>query len=97
MRIGFFLSFRNEVIKAYDGLFVERDDSRSTLPSREQVFGAKWGWYQSLYALAGGDVTKFEQITKEPINKCLTWLTFEKEKNELEEKRIRDAHNKNTI
>ena len=53
--------------------------------------------YQSLYALAGGDVTKFDKVAEEPLTKCLTWLVFEKEKNELEEKRIKEAYNKNRL
>jgi hypothetical protein len=35
------------------------------IKSREAVFGERWGWYQSIYALAGGDVTKFDQVTKD--------------------------------
>ena len=95
MSVGFFLSFRNEIVETYDGLFTKTDDSGAAPTSREQVFGAKWGWYQSLYALAGGDVAKFDTIAEQPLTKCLTWLVFEKEKNELEEKRIKDAYNKN--
>ena len=44
------------------------------------------GINQFMHSLEG-DVTKFDQITREPLTKCLAWLTFEKEKNELEAKR----------
>ncbi len=57
--------------------------------STEANFGAKWGWYQSIYGLAQGDVTRFENITKLNMHECLYALEFMKEKNELEAKRIK--------
>ena len=88
----FFLSFRNEVSQTFSGLFSSTDGGGGFIKSREAVFGEKWGWYQSLYALAGGDVTKFDEIARESLYKCLTWLMFENEKVELENKRIKDAY-----
>ena len=52
--------------------------------TREAQFGQRWGWYQSIYALAQGDVLKFGDVTQLPINQALTYLTFEKEKNDIE-------------
>jgi hypothetical protein len=49
-----------------------------------------------LYKLAGADPTKFEDIEKLTIGTCLTWLSFEKEKNELESKMIKDARKRKT-
>ena len=89
---GFFLSFRDEIIKTYDELFVTTNDERPVIKTREQSFGEKWGWYQSVYAIARGDVLKFEQVTKSGLHSCLNWLSFEKEKVELEEKRIKERH-----
>ena len=45
-----------------------------------------------MYALAGGDVRKFEEVTKLSVHKCLMWLEFEKEKNDLEAKKIKKAY-----
>jgi hypothetical protein len=59
-----------------------------------QSFGIKWGWYQSIYALGKGDVRRFDEITRLNIHKCLMWLEFEKEKNDLEAKRIKKAYKK---
>jgi len=42
------------------------------------------GSYQSIYALADGDVLKFGDVTKLPVHQALTYLTFEKEKNDIE-------------
>ena len=54
-------------------------------------FGSKWGWYQSIYALAKGDVTKYEDITELNVHQCLYALEFIKEKNELEQKQIKKS------
>jgi hypothetical protein len=47
-------------------------------------FSRKWGWYQSIYGLANGDITRFEDITKLNVNQCFTMLSFMKEKAQLE-------------
>ena len=70
----------------YDGLFTQ-----SAGLTAESNFGAKWGWYQSIYGLAQGDVTRFEDITKLNVHECLYALEFMKEKNELEAKRIKNG------
>ena len=82
----FFLSFRKRIVETFDSLFGETTEGGFGISAN---FGAKWGWYQSIYAIAKGDVTKFNEITKLPIAQCLTWLEFEKEKNELENKMIK--------
>ena len=74
------------VVAAYDGLFGET--AEGGLGSTAN-FGAKWGWYQSIYGLAGGDPTKFKDVTKLSLFQCLTWLEFEKEKNELERRMLK--------
>jgi hypothetical protein len=38
----------------------------------------------SIHALADGDVLKFGDVTKLPVHQALTYLTFEKEKNDIE-------------
>ena len=64
----FFLSFRERVVESYDSLF--GGSSEQGLDSTSN-FGTKWGWYQSIYAIAQGDVTKFKNITKLPLFQCL--------------------------
>ena len=75
------MAFRNRIIDGYDSLFTS--SSQGGLAGRAN-FGTKWGRYQSVYALADGDVTKFESITDLNMNACLTALTFKKEKAEIE-------------
>ena len=87
----FFLPFRERIVENYDGVFTA-GGSGGTTSGREESFGNKWGWYQSVYSLAGGDVRKFEQVTRLGVHQCLMWLEFEKEKNELETDRIKKAY-----
>lgn len=88
--LGFFLRFRDRVIDSFPSLFGDGNEEGQDL-SAQGGFGRKWGWYQSIYGLAKGDITKFDEVTEEPVFKCLTYLTFEKEKNELESKMIQKA------
>ena len=84
--VFFFLEFRTRIIETYDTLFQSGGDGGHT---RAANFGRKWGWYQSLYALAGGDVARLEDITKLNAHQCLTMLSFEKEKSEIEAQQIK--------
>ena len=83
----FFLQFRNRVIEAYDTLFQQSAGGGDY--SAESNFSSKWGWYQSIYGLANGDITRLEDITKLNVHQCFTMLSFMKEKAELEAKQIK--------
>ncbi len=82
----FFLSFRHRLIENYDELFGEQGGETT---SSRAGFSKKWGWYSSLYGLAAGDITRFENITKLGMHQCLMMLAFMKDKNELESKQIK--------
>ena len=82
----FFLQFRDRIVQTYDSLFASTGGGTFT---KEAQFGQKWGWYSSLYALAGGDITRLEDITKLKIHQCFTMLSFEKEKSEMEAQNIK--------
>lgn len=83
----FFLSFKQRIVGNYTELFGEGSGSEL---DQFSSFGRKWGWYQSIYALAQGDVTRFKHITKLKAHECLTMLTFMKDKNELEARQIKN-------
>jgi hypothetical protein len=87
--IGFFLQFKQRITSGYPELFGEGNQEGSE-PINEfsetTQFAKQWGWYQSIYGLAKGDVTKFDEITKLGLLKCLTYLTFEHQKNEIEKR-----------
>ena len=87
--LRFFLQFRDGLIESYAELFGERRDELSAASN----FGRKWGWYQSLYALAQGDIGRFEDITKLNAHQCLYALSFMKDKAELEARQIKSKFN----
>jgi len=82
----FFVEFRTRLVESYDELFGGAGGDQFSSVSQ---FGTKWGWYQSIYALAQGDIRRFEDITKLNVHKCFMMLSFEKEKSELESRRIK--------
>ena len=80
------MEFRSRIVNNYDELFGQSGE-RSL--DQTSVFNKKWGWYQSIYALAKGDIRRFENITKLKMHECFMMLSFMKDKNELEAKQIK--------
>ena len=86
--IVFFLQYRERVTNGFGGLFTGEaggDDDYS----RESQFSKKYGWFNSLYALCGGDATKFKAVTELNHLEALLFLEFEKEKAEIERAQYR--------
>lgn len=52
--------------------------------SAQGQFSAKWGWYHSIYKLADGKVWRIDEVTREPLHKCLTLLSYQIEKEKVE-------------
>lgn len=76
------------ILSSYSGLFGisnSNDDEEDT----KQVSGPKmddrWRWYSIVEKLAGGDITKFDEIYKQSYINCLNLLSYWKEKNDYEE------------
>jgi len=84
----FFLQFRTGIVEAYDSLFQQSSGDKDY--SRSANFGAKWGWYSSIYGLADGNIRRLEDITKLNVHQCFTMLSFKKEKAELEAQQIKN-------
>ena len=82
----FFFDFAQRLRDRFDGLYTERS---GTIGASEESFGKKWGWYQSIYAAAKGNILNFESVTKLPITTLMTWLLFEKEKTQIEMNNIK--------
>ena len=83
---GFFLQFSERLNKEYPSLFGSGGGGEY---GAEESFSRKWGWYNSIYALAGGDFLKLSEVETQDLHRCLTWLEHEKEKLDLERKRIK--------
>ena len=81
-----FLPFRNRLVSSYDELF-GAGGGQDYSPAGQ--FGAKWGWYSSIYALAQGNIRRFEHITKLNVHQCLNFLAFMKDKAEAESKQLK--------
>ena len=84
----FFLDFKKRTVEKYPEIFIEGDDRESDYTTTSN-FGRKWGWYQSIYGLAKGDITQFEHVTKLNVHQSFMYLAFEKEKIELEKSMIK--------
>ena len=65
------------------------DKGEDTSLDSVSQFSRKWGWYQSIYGLAKGDITRLEDITKLGMHECFMMLSFMKDKNEMEAKQIK--------
>ena len=84
---GFFLQFKQRITNQFPELFGAESTGESF--NRQAQFGVKWGWYSSFYALAQGDVRRFNEISKLRVVFALTFLTFEKEKIEIEQSMLK--------
>ena len=83
----FFYNLGKELSNGYDTLFTGTTAERGY--TKADIFNSKWGWYSSIYALANGDITRFEDITKLNVNQSFTMLSFMKEKTEIEQQQIK--------
>ena len=91
------MEFRKRIIDSYAYLFgtADKDEQEDGNEFSEQAqFGKQWGWYQSIYAAAKGDITKFDDVTRLRLTKALTYLTFEKQKNDIEQRELKRQLNK---
>jgi hypothetical protein len=66
------LEFKQRIIDIYEGLFstTEKQDTFGN------SFGAKWGWYQSIFTVANGCIFDFERATKLRLHEFLMFLEF---------------------
>jgi len=53
------------------------------------VILCKMGWYQSIYQLGQGDITRYNKITKLNLHECLMAIELKKDKAEANKKNIK--------
>jgi hypothetical protein len=83
----FFYSFTKGLVERYPEIY-----EGSGTPTQHQVnFGRKWKAYTTIYELAGGDIKKIDEVTLEPLEKCLLFLSFKADKQLLEEMMHKEA------
>jgi len=86
---AFFLSFRDQLTHNFPTIFTEGGGDEPAFDKQTQ-FSRKWGWYGAINQIAGGDLSKFDEVTALPARTCLTFLEFQLDKAEVEK-----AHMKN--
>lgn len=59
---------------------------------RTSVDLSGYGWYNLIYHLSGGDVTKIDKVTKEPATKVLFFLSYETDKAKRDEELRRNGN-----
>jgi len=72
------------IYKKYQAIFGEKDKEGDE-PLRPEdkdkgAYIAKWGWYETLYNMTNGDLTKWDEILKWGVYRFLNTLTFIKDK-----------------
>lgn len=43
-------------------------------------FGKKWGTYQTIIELSGGDIQQIQNVVKLPLETCLLYLAYKSDK-----------------
>jgi hypothetical protein len=76
----FFIEFTNKLIKFYPEVF----DGAGSTTQHQANFGKKWGTYSAIVELAEGDILRFDKVVEEPLEKCLLYLSYKTDKNQLE-------------
>ena len=79
----FFLDFRKRFVSRFPDLFGEGGGDEFDPASQ---FSKKWGWFPIYHQLSGGDPLKIEQVSKMSASFAFTYLTFEKDRIETENK-----------
>jgi hypothetical protein len=79
------LDFRKRFVSGYPEIFGEGGGDEFSPASQ---FSKKWGWLSIYYQLSGGDPLKFEEVAKMSAAFAFTYLTFEKERIETENKML---------
>ena len=77
------MEFKERVIESYPELFAKSNGN--SFATAETGFNEKWSWYQSIYGLAQGDVSRFDEVTQLKLHTCLQYLAFEKDKADLQQ------------
>lgn len=77
--LGFFLLSR--FIQGLAERYPELYEEPSGDASQHQInFGKKWGAYSTVAQLANEDITRFDEITSLPLEKCLLYLAYKSDK-----------------
>ena len=76
----FFCKFVNGLVEFYPEIY----DGDGTASQHQVNFGRKWGAYSAIIELTSGDLLKIDEVTQQPLEKCLLFLSYKADKNHLE-------------
>jgi len=83
----FFCSFAKGLAERYPEVF----EGDGTSSQHQVNFGKKWRSYATIVELAGGDIKEIDEVVKEPLEKCLLFLAYRADKNQLEQLMHKEA------
>ena len=72
----FFFAHKKRILDDFSAVFNEGGE--------QDEFNAKWGWYDTLFKLAGEDVTKIPEITKMPIRAVYLHMGYLSDRNAVD-------------
>lgn len=81
------MDFKQRTIERFPALFKE-GEGEADYSARAQL-ASRYGWFSAVHRLAGGDITKQEQITRLPVSECLYTLSYITESAEVEAQEIK--------
>ena len=81
-----FFRFAERLTDRYPDLFNggDEEDQGPRNISNTAGFNEKWSGYSTIAILSNNDLTRFDTITEYPIHKCLTYLSYLKDYNEVQ-------------
>jgi len=80
-----FLEFRKDIIERYKGIFSpdeldDEDELDEEFEEEEEVDEStpenKWGWLAVVYNMAGGDITKSDEVLNKSLISVLNWASM---------------------
>ena len=80
MNLSNFIQFINGLAERYPEIY----DGDGASSQHQANFAKKWGSYATIVELADGDITKFDRIVEEPLEKCLLYLAYRADKSLIE-------------
>jgi hypothetical protein len=83
------LEFRVGLYDLYKQAFGNADDENSF--SEATQFSREWGWYTTIDELAGGDITKYEEVENMNMHKCLNNLCYKIDKRKKDNNELKKA------
>jgi len=79
--LDFFFNFDTFIQREYRGLYERRTkgDGTDWRPGDYEL-DSRWNWFALVERLAGGDITKFDEIYEKNYIECLNLISYWKEK-----------------